>query len=195
MNAVGPGLHADVNDCPVPKPIFRLRILLGIELLNRVDGHQGVRIPGSVGGVQNIGALSLRHSGDPVDSQLVIGVATAVRLRSRGVTASHARNHSGTQLQQAVEIAAIQGQRVDRLIANRSTQGCVGSVNRGKFSSDRHRLGLLARLNYQVNADVLSHLDQHARVFHGPEAFGFPTDGVGAGSEIVGHILPGAIRG
>ena len=97
-------------------------------------------------------------------------------------------------MQQPVEITAVQGQSIDGLVADGPAQGGIGSIDRRNLSSDRDRLGLLAGLNDQINANILSHLDQHAGVFHCPEPFGFRADRVRAGSEIVGYVLPGAIR-
>ena len=44
MNAVGARLDPNVYDRAVLPAIFRLGILLGTELLDGVDGHEGARI-------------------------------------------------------------------------------------------------------------------------------------------------------
>ena len=145
--------------------------------------------------VQDIRALGLGHSGDTFHSQLVICVAPAVRLRAIGAAASHAGNHPRPQLEQAVEITAIQGQRVDLAIADCPAQSGVGSVDRRDLSSDRNRLRLLARLHHQIHTNILSHLYQHAAVLHGLKALGRGFHRVRARCHIVRYILPGAVGG
>ncbi len=135
----------------------------------------------------------MRHSGDAIHPQNIVGISPAVGLCSVGITSSRRGNNSRAQLEQAIEIAAIQRQRIDRLVTDRTAQGGVGRVDRRNFSRNRNRLGLFARLQHQIDTNVLTYLNQHTAVLHRPEPLGLRPYGIRAGGQARSHIFSGAI--
>ena len=104
--------------------------------------------PRSVGSVQNIGALGLRHSGDAVDAQLVIGVSPAVGLLVPvALPPPTLETIPGRSCSRRSKLRPFKGSALIDSVADRPAQGCVGGVDRRDLSGDRDRLGLLARLN------------------------------------------------
>src|SRR4029077_19229033 len=77
VQAVGSRFHADVLDRAVPPAVFRLRILLDIELLNGIDRQKARGIALMVGGVQDAAAALLRHGDQTVDQRDVLTATQA----------------------------------------------------------------------------------------------------------------------
>ena len=71
--------------------------------------------------------------------------------------AGHDR-HARAQLEQAHEIAPIQGQFINDLVAERPAQDRAGRVHQSGVCDDGHRLLRVARLQGEVDADVLGDL-------------------------------------
>lgn len=79
-------------------------------------------------GIQDTRADALGNSRDAFHPQHVVGVIPAVGTLGNARTRSHRNNDSRTQLFQALEVAAIQGQRINRLVAYGSAQSGIGGV-------------------------------------------------------------------
>ena len=193
VKAVRAGLDADVDDRAFLPAIFRLGILLGVEFLDGVDGQNGAGISAAVSAIERRRANRLADRGDALSTVRTSKPSRAGRWCSASGGASHGRNHAGTQLQQALEVAAIQGQGVDGLIADGTAQGGIGGVDRGNFSGDGDRLGLLARLHHQVHANILTDLHKHAVVLHGAETLGLGANRIRAWTQAGGHVLTGVV--
>ena len=71
---------------------------------------------------------------------------------------------------QVLEVTAIQGQIINRLIADGPAQRGAGGFHLRNFCSNGDRLGLLAGLQRKVDANVFANLHQHAGVLDRLEA-------------------------
>ena len=101
----------------------------------------------------------------------------------------------GRSSHQALEVAAIQGQGIDFVVAYRSAQRRVGRIDGGHLAAYGDGLRLFARLDHQIDANILRDLHQHAAVFRIPESFGRRAHRIRAGSQIVGQVLSGIVSG
>jgi len=109
VKTVGAGLYPDVYNRAIPPALFRLGILRGIEFLDRIDGQNGGSISDAVTGVHKSSGTALAYLDNTLYQQEVIPGTPAIGARVSG-GASHGLDHSRTQLEQALEITAIQGQ-------------------------------------------------------------------------------------
>ena len=86
-------------------------------------------------------------------------------------TSPNGVNDSWAQLQQVLEVPAIQWQRINRLVADRTAQSGISSVNGENLFVNRNSLTLLSRVHHQVDPKCLTHFQQNARVLDRLESF------------------------
>jgi hypothetical protein len=133
VKSISARFQRHVYDCARLPAIFRRRIFLDIEFLDRIDGQDRGGIAHNPCAVNN----ALTGKGLAVEQAVdEVGIVLSSQAVGTGgrETASRVPHHARTQLQQVLVIAAIQGQVVDLLIAERPPQCRRCDVNEGNFS-------------------------------------------------------------
>src|SRR6266852_75243 len=132
VNVIRSGFKSDAGDGARLPSKFCLRIDLSIELLNRIDGYERGRIAEDRRGVGHAKAHERFVIGDPVDDVTgVLGANAVGGLRPWSTT--RVNRSAGSQGDEILVVAAIQGEVVDDLVADRAAKGGGGRVHHGDF--------------------------------------------------------------
>src|SRR5438445_12732472 len=105
MNDIGAQIYSYVYDRAFPQPVFRFVILLGIEFLDGIYGHQRIRISRAVYAIEGCRAVARSDLGDAFHQQEIVSGAPADRT-CVPCTSSWLRDQSRAQLQQQLEVPA-----------------------------------------------------------------------------------------
>ena len=103
--------------------------------------------------------------------------------------------HARLQVQEAGEIAALKGQVADEFVIEHAAERGVRGCHQRSFFGDGNRLGLLTRLQGEVDADLHSDLNQDVLALKCLEALVLGLDGIGAGRQVGRVVLAGIVAG
>ena len=163
---VGAGLQSNIDDRSRLPSVFRRRIFLNVELLDRVDGQNGCRVAGDACAIDD----ALSGKGLTVKQAFYeVGVVFGAQAigAGGGESAAGITHHPGAKLQQILVIAAIQRKIIDFLIAQRSAQSRGGGVQQGNFFLNDDSLSDLSRLQGEICTDIRGDFDDDARSLDG----------------------------
>ena len=193
VDAIAAGLEADVDYAARLPTVFRLRILFGSKFVNGVDREHRARVACGHHGVHD----ALSHPGivaiDAVYQViLIVGTQPVCALGPAGTAGIFDR--AGTQHQKVGEVAAVQGQVIDDVVLDGSADDRVGCVDQRQFTRYRDFLGLLTRLQSEIDAQFLIDLQSDTGAFGGSKALEGGTDGIGAGQKVGRVVLARTVR-
>ena len=193
MHGVGAGLDSDVDDRAGLPAIFGTRIFFGLEFVDGVDGNEGSRIAGAHNRANN----RLRHPGIAAvhafeQVHVVMRALPIGALRPPRPSGIH--RDSGAQLQQVGEVAAVHGQVRDDFALQSSAKLCVAGFHHRQRFGDDNPLGLLARLQRQIDAQVLIDLENDAGAFLSLEAPKYRPDSIGTWEKVGSIVFACAVR-
>jgi hypothetical protein len=176
VNVVGAGLDADVDDDDGLGAEISLRLLGGVEFLNGVERQRAGGGAGDAGVVDDGFAVGVVVVGS-VDDEIVVVGAVAVG-GERVEAAAGITLHAGMKREEILEVAALQGEFVDRLIRKDTAEyGVTGFGERG-FVFDFYGFGDRADLEAEIDLDVVAGFDLDAFADELGEALRLDGDGV-----------------
>src|SRR5207244_212935 len=120
VDGVRSGFQTDVRRAAGSPTVFRFSVELLIELLNRVDGQNSCRIPSECQTVHHRLAVEGRHAVETLDEIFVTVFRPQSIRRCRSCAAAvvaERENHARPHFQKKSEVAAVERQIIDRLIA------------------------------------------------------------------------------
>src|SRR5579883_2759405 len=145
--------------------VLGFRVLLDVELLDGVDRQQRCRVAGNAGRVDRaLGGEAFDGVDAIQDVHVVLGAEAVGTLAP--LAAARKRHHSGAQLQQTHEVAAVQRQVVDDLIAEGSAEHRAGAIDQRNLT--RHGKGGLGVSGFErkVDAHVLGDFQPDVSPLH-----------------------------
>jgi hypothetical protein len=103
--------------------------------------------------------------------------------------------YAGSQIEKILEVPAVQGQVIDHRIRDRTPEFGVGGFDQRDRLGDVHRLGLLAGLQGEVDANLLADLQHHVLALHTLEAFELGANRVSTRKQVGSEVGSGIIGG
>ncbi len=130
---------------------------------------------------------------DPVNDKYVV-IHTKAVCALAPFSAAGRDGHARAQLEQAHEIAPVQGHLIDLLVGERSAQDRAGRVHQWGLFRDRHRLLRVTGLENKVDADVAGDLQLDIPSLDILKAWGRGADHIDARKQVRNQVLSRFIR-